>query len=421
MKYKKKAKGRLFLLASVMLILTVFTGCAGGKNLIRDRDRFSSFDQYLTQKAEIPCYSSSRPQFYFTGDAITDRLVELIDSARDYILIDSYLAFEDKMGLYIFEKLKEKISRGVRIYVITDSSSFYITDRAGIPCLCRLGIPCAEYNPIRGRRFPLITNFLERDHRKFWIFDGQVVLLGGANINSHSLMPPELNGHFDIMVEFQSKDAVTDLVCSFVATWNIYSLSQLKSEDFMVQQNIPSDCSLWLINQGPGSRLLIRDMIDGLFSFAEEEVWLFQSYTITSPSLIRQIRHLSEKGVKVNIILSRNQVYDKFKKASFYGIKDVLSAGGTVYIFDSPTSLLHAKVFAVDGRWISVGSANLNFRSKYLARELNVMFRDDQVSDLFARQLDQVLANSRKIDETEAMEYRTITDFWKWVLLQLGG
>ena len=51
-----------------------------------------------------------------------------------------------------------------------------------------------------------------------------------------------------------------------------------------------------------------------------------------------------------------------------------LEAGAKIYEYGP--ALLHAKTMVVDGRWITIGSANLDNRSFQLNNELNVAFLD---------------------------------------------
>src|SRR5262249_61255380 len=70
-----------------------------------------------------------------------------------------------------------------------------------------------------------------------------------------------------------------------------------------------------------------------------------------------------------------------FARASKAGVK----------IYEYGPALLHAKTMVVDGRWASIGSANLDNRSFALNNELNLVFLDRgiaaQLSDIFRQDL----------------------------------
>jgi cardiolipin synthase A/B len=62
-----------------------------------------------------------------------------------------------------------------------------------------------------------------------------------------------------------------------------------------------------------------------------------------------------------------------------------------VKIYEYGPALLHAKTMVVDGRWVSIGSANLDNRSFALNNELNLVFLDrgiaTRLTDVFREDL----------------------------------
>jgi cardiolipin synthase A/B len=57
-----------------------------------------------------------------------------------------------------------------------------------------------------------------------------------------------------------------------------------------------------------------------------------------------------------------------------------------VKIYEYQPALLHAKTMVIDGRWATIGSANLDPRSFALSQELNVIVYDRAI----ARRLEEV-------------------------------
>src|ERR1019366_8062724 len=115
---------------------------------------------------------------------------------------------------------------------------------------------------------------------------------------------------------------------------------------------------VWMFDQRLQSgREKVPVMVDGLFDVARRDIWLLQPYTFTHDDLLRKIREASGRGVRVNLILSRNAKDVRFIFASYYGVRDILDAGGHVWIYNSKISPLHYKGILVDDRWVSVRSA----------------------------------------------------------------
>jgi cardiolipin synthase A/B len=78
----------------------------------------------------------------------------------------------------------------------------------------------------------------------------------------------------------------------------------------------------------------------------------------------------------------------------------MLQAG--VRIFEYQPALLHAKTMVIDGRWATVGSANLDPRSFALSQELNVILYDRGV----ARRMEEVFAAD--------LEHATEVEYEAW-------
>ena len=137
---------------AALFIVYLLASCSTEKKLVKIEQNYPSLENYLQEKASVDEFQTSLPELYFTGDKFTERIVQLIDKADDYILIGSFLIFEDEMGILLLRQLKDKLDQGVRVYILTDSASFYGDNKSGIPYSHKLGIPFTEYNPIRGRK-----------------------------------------------------------------------------------------------------------------------------------------------------------------------------------------------------------------------------------------------------------------------------
>ena len=67
-------------------------------------------------------------------------------------------------------------------------------------------------------------------------------------------------------------------------------------------------------------------------------------------------------------------------------------------IYEYGPALLHAKTLAVDERWVSIGSANLDNRSFALNNELNVVFLDRGIATQLITVFQQDLRFARAVD-----------------------
>lgn len=286
------------------------------------------------------------------------------------------------------------------------------------------GVATAEFNPVKGWRLLIPNRLLERDHRKFWIVDGRTVFLGGANLSDSSLVPAEQGGNRDLMVRLESPAAARFLTETFRRTWEESDASQpFLPSSLSEGMGGEGDADFWFFNQenvhGRGSASM--RMFEGLFGAARETVWLIEPYTFTNGEILGQLRGMTERGVEVNLVLSSQARAPRFRYASYYGISDLLEVGVRVWVYDSEISPLHYKCALVDDRLAFVGSANLNYRSYHLSRELNVVFDDPSSVREVKRVVDSVRSDCREVFLEEAKRYRSIPFATWWLIMQAAG
>ncbi len=411
----------------ILVLIFIVSGCASYGKLERIEEDYPDASAFFAAK-NIPSYPGETADLYFNGKQWYERSLELIENAEDYILIHSFLTTEHQHARDVFDALKRKQDEGVRVYLLFDSASYYraypntpVPIRAAIPYVEELELPYTEYNPIRGRRVPTLLKLFDRDHRKFWIVDGKVVVCGGQNIDYDNLRFPEEGGLIDAMIEVESPGFTNEMTDSFIQSWNRYAIDKIHKEDFQ-NRSEADKYNILVFNQGPSGGEKVTKMFDGFFTFAEEELWMVQCYTYVTPSLLDKIEYAVDRGVKVNFIISDNHIGTRFDRASHYSVKSLLKAGATVYFHDSPTgSLLHYKLMLADGKLASIGSANYNFRSQTTSRELSVVIDDPATLDKVQNDLEKLLESCREISYEEAETYQGFEYLMNYILMQFWG
>jgi len=413
-------KTKYFTVISVILI-ALAAGCTSVPSITPDEVSNASAERELMDKLGIEFFSpSSFPTLYFNGDEVREGMLKLINRASEYIVINSFLILNDRYGNIILNALKEKHDQGVKVYVMSDSSSRFLGVESGFSYMKRNGIPYAEYNPIRLWKIipPVkIPKMRYRDHRKYFVVDGKYVLLGGCNIMNASLEPREEKGHTDGMVLIESPDVAKQLLVSFVENWNRFSHYRINTGLFPVSSEIPRETSVVLFNQDTFDKEPVMEfMVNRLFASAEKEVWIIQPYTFITDEIISYIKDMSGRSVNVNIVLSETANHVKFHDASYYGIKDLIEAGAAVWIYSYKGSPLHLKAYVIDDRFFSIGSSNFNRRSFKLSAEANLLFADRKSFGILIRSLTEIKKHLRRVDLKEAEKYRSL-NYKKWFLI----
>jgi cardiolipin synthase len=85
-----------------------------------------------------------------------------------------------------------------------------------------------------------------------------------------------------------------------------------------------------------------------------------------------------KRGVRVVLLLQGKVEYIMQHYASLAVYGKMLEAG--IEIYEYRESFLHAKVGVIDSEWATVGSSNLEPFSLFLAREANLVVRDEAFS-----------------------------------------
>ncbi len=383
---------------------------------------FSQQDDQRLPVAGVLPVSASDPEIFTTGHSIRDKMLGLIKGANESILINSFLITNSHSSSQIVSALAERQANGVRVHVLSDSSSRFMPAGSLFNELTRAQIPWAEFNPFLKFTWPRGAKLMERDHRKVWIIDGRTIFLGGANITGESLGQPGHYGNIDFMVAFESPDAARSLIENFVYTWNDSSTDSIRVEDFSIPEKQPLHAEAWVFDQQlDGQEPIIGSMFSSLFATARREIWLLHAYTFTSPPLLRMIKNASERDVEVNLILPKYTINPRFTYAAHYGIQDIQEAGGRVWMHQSETLPAHFKGAIVDNQWTSIGSANFNYRSFALSREIAVVFSDPELARQLMSTVQDLKRDSQLVSPGEARSYRTFRHWFWWSLLQRGG
>lgn len=426
------SKVRLYITFFILITSIFLTSCQTVGPLEEHQQQYTSMESFFIDKG-YPSFDTTTPEFFYTGRDWNAKSLALIEEAKESIILSTFLGVTDISTVEVWQALANKAASGVKVYVIIDSSSniqVFPHSREVVQSafiyLKELGVNFVEYNSMSVSNIFFLPSLLDRDHRKYWVIDSSIVAVGGININHTSLNHPKGLGNIDIMGVVTSPSLAHYITSLFVETYNRYSPTHISLHDFSYQdESFSKDQQLhtaWAFDHYYQQRSVIKDMFDAFAFVAEEEIWMVQGYSFLSPALIKRIQYMLERGVKVNFILSKYATQEKYEKASFYSIVDLLEAGATVYVYDSPEkAFLHQKVIVADNRYSSFGSANYNFRSHTISRELNLVYDDEEIASNLMTFIDSLIENSTKVDLEYAKEFRTFSYFLTNLIMQVWG
>ena len=141
-----------------------------------------------------------------------------------------------------------------------------------------------------------------------------------------------------------------------------------------------------IINREPlTSNKIIRTFYINAINEAIDSIKIINPYLTLSSALKRALRNAVKRGVKVDVMVSAHSDIPLTPDCVFYNVHKLMKHGVDVYIYKP--GFHHTKVIMVDGKFCTVGSANLNARSLRFDYEENAVIIDrcttKELSDMF--------------------------------------
>ena len=350
---------------------------------------------YLQKVAGCPVYRNTHTRYLTPGEVALPAMLDALQSAEHYIFLEYFIISPGQMWDSILAVLKQKAAEGLDVRVIYDDFGCITTLPVGYrKQLESFGIQCRVFMPFVPIMTPRLNN---RDHRKLMIIDGKVGFTGGINLADEYINEHERFGHWkDNALELRG-DAVWSMTVMFLSLWDYISGSSATISDFLpaesepgtggfVQpyQDVPTD------DEAVGQTVYLN-----MIARAHQSVWIMTPYLIIDHSMSEALCTAAKSGLDVRIITPHipDKRYVHTVTRSFY--EQLLRSN--VRIYEYTPGFIHSKVFCVDGKYATVGTINLDFRSLYLHFEDGVfLYNADCLPDI-SRDFRETFAVSQEI------------------------
>jgi cardiolipin synthase len=144
----------------------------------------------------------------------------------------------------------------------------------------------------------------------------------------------------------------------------------------------------------PGRERAFR-VIELLAAGSMERLWITDAYMVAPPRLFQALRDAARDGVDVRMLVPGSSDLPLVRNLSRIGYRELLRSGVRIYEWDGP--MLHAKTIVADGRWVRIGSSNLNPSSLIGNYELDVLVEDRSLAEAMERQFRLDIGRSREV------------------------
>ena len=329
----------------------------------------------------------NRVSLVFDGPQIYPAMLERIAQAREWIHFDNYIFRHDLTGRRFADALCERARAGIRVRVLADWFGSFATSRRFWNQMRQAGIEVRLFGlpdllrPIRN---------LTRDHRKLMVVDGRTAVTGGFCIgNEWSGDPAKGRQPWRDTGVVIDGPAAAALDQAFAAIWLVTG-EGLPAEELAADVAACGDAAVRVVAGEPAGVRAAR-MTELLLAGSAERVWLTEAYLVAPRGIYRALLDAAREGVDVRLLVPGTSDLPQVRNVTRTGYRELLEAG--VRIFEWRGPMLHAKTIVADGRWVRVGSTNMNVSSLVANYELDVLIDDQefalQMEAQFRRDLDQ--------------------------------
>ena len=337
------------------------------------------------------------------GQEKFDDMFAAIRQARSSIHLEYFNFRNDSIAHELFDLLEQKCQEGVEVRALFDGfgndSNNRPLKKKHLKAIREKGVEIYEFDPVR---FPWINHVWTRDHRKIVIIDGKIAYTGGMNVADYYIKgTPVVGSWHDMHCRIEGSE-VNTLQRIFIAIWKKTTGQQLQGPQYYRGLYSPKYITalkpdtnatvgnkmVGIINREPHtSPAIIRSFYTNAINMAQDSIKIISPYFTLDRHLKRALKNAAHRGVKVDIMLSQKSDIALTPDCGFYNAHRLMRHGANIYIYQP--GFHHTKVIMVDGRFCTVGSANLNARSLRFDYEENAVIIDTcttrELDNLFER------------------------------------
>ena len=345
-------------------------------------------------------------ELLMSGQEKFDHLFADIRHARRTVNLEYFNFRNDSIAFLLFDLLREKRREGVEIRALFDGfgndsnnqplKEHHLTD------LRKDGINIYEYDPLR---FPWVNRIWPRDHRKIVVIDGKTAYTGGMNVADYYIKGTEQVGSWRDMHCRIEGPAVNELQHIFARIWQGVTGENIISESKYFQGRPAGTKTIGIVNREPGAVYTdsgyvvgkndaMRKLYVNALDAAQDSVKLINPYFTLVPSVKKALKRAIKRGVRVEIMVSAKSDIPLTPDCVLRNAYKMKKCGAHVWLY--LPGFHHSKILMVDGRYCTVGSANLDARSMRFdfeenaviinsetTQELDAMFNRDKLESVY--------------------------------------
>lgn len=360
------------------------------------------------------------------GEDFFPRVFECIGWAEREIVIETFILFEDKVGLQLHAALLAAAQRGVQVDLTIDGFGSPDLSDKFLGELAAAGVRVHVFEPAK-RLLGWRYNLLRRMHRKIVVIDGERAFVGGINYSADHLADfgPEAKQDYAVEIRGPLVAQIHRFCHAALAEGQRYQRDRqwwrVRARVRSAPEELPrvghAD-ALFVVRDNRRHMNDIERYYRIAIRGAKKRVYIANAYFFPGYRLMREMRRAARRGVDVRLILQGEPDMAFVKTAARMLYHHLLRAGVRIYEYcERP---LHGKVALVDDEWSTVGSSNLDPLSLALNLEANVVIRERAFNRDLAQRLENLMCRAcQQVTEQELGEVSTFAALRSFVAFHL--
>ena len=359
----------------------------------------------------IPAMAGNNLTLITCPEKILGSITEAILSATATCHLQFYIWQEGGRVDKVINALMQAAARGVTCRILLDSigsRDFLKSKTAGR--MKEAGIMIQESLPA-GIINALFSRMDIRNHRKLVVIDGQIAFTGSQNMVDPEVFKKDagVGNWIDMMVKVEGP-VVECIAGTFISDWFLDTDVSQSHPESLLKDIKPVDppetnnsgtsstkSTVQLVPSGPG---LVPEAIHNLLLTtiyaARRELVMTTPYFIPDEPLLAALKAAAQRGVKVKIIIPRDNDSLLVKYASRARYQELTDSGIQIFLFHG--GLLHSKTITVDRDFSLFGSVNLDMRSFWLNFEATLFIYCKAFTELLCAVQQDYLSQSSELD-----------------------
>ncbi|WP_424982930.1 cardiolipin synthase [Maritalea sp. S77] len=383
--------------------------------------RYHSIFQYAETINHFPLSGGNTAELMSDADETRKRIIEDIDAAEDHVHLLYYIWLTDRTGTEVANAVMRAAKRGVACRVMADAIGSRVLLNSPLWTeMQRAGVQTETAMPFESMiATHLLNRFDLRNHRKITLIDGKIAYCGSQNCADPEFLPKAKYAPWiDIMARMEGP-VVNQTQLLFASDWMSRRPSAHLDEFPLNARPVEGGFVAQVNGNGPTERRgAAAHLFAALIQSADEEINITTPYFVPDIIVLNALCAAAIRGVKINMIVPRNN--DSWIVAaaakSFY--PEVLDAG--IRVHEYVGGLLHAKCLTIDGQITMIGSSNLDLRSFDLNYENNTIIYDEAFTKQVNERQRQYLKSAVEVHLDEVREWRLPVRIWHNVIGTLG-